>query len=173
MNRKSLRGLSFATCGRVIRRLTQPSSRHATRACPSKSAGRSRDTRHPTPDTRHGFTLLEIILAMVILSVSVAALVGSSSKCIAVARKAMDFETARRVLAQGELEFPLIVATNDLEQLEVEGELYEGDYEFSRKIEELEEDEDLFIVRTTVSWPRRNGRSQLEVLSYVYTTNHP
>ncbi len=127
----------------------------------------------PRRPSRAGFTLLEVIAALVILSAVIFVLITGAMKCVAIARRAADFEKARHILARGELEHPLIDVTNRLDDLELDPVEYEDGYEFSRAFEEIEEEEDLFIVRTKVSWPGDQGKSKLEVLSYLYSTNHP
>ena len=57
--------------------------------------------------SRAGFTLLEVMVATIILSVGLVALLTSFLQCQRVMNGAQDFENAQYVLALGETAFPL------------------------------------------------------------------
>ena len=52
-------------------------------------------------------TLVEVLLAIVILGSALAALLGAASQAIGVVKQARNYETARTMLAQVEVEKPL------------------------------------------------------------------
>ena len=120
-----------------------------------------------------GFTLIEAVLAIAIMSISAFALLAATSQCLAVASKARSYHIAVSVMDQGLLENPLI-KTNEVDELGVdEYQPLENGFVFSRVVEELEDEEDLFVLRTRVTWSRRGKQSFEEVATYLYSTNHP
>ncbi len=87
--------------------------------------------------SRSGLTLIEVMLATVILAVGLTALVTATSRCLAVAGKAKEYETARRLVGQVDLEIPI-----EFEELEegAESGRFSGefrDYTWRREIIEL------------------------------------
>lgn len=123
---------------------------------------------------RAGLTLIEVILATAILGVGIASLVAATAQCLAVARKAREYEIARRLVAQVDLEVP--IQFEELEEGEESGEFedpYEG-YTWLREIEEISEDElEMYEVRTTVSWSDRSGKASESVVTYIYGPTYP
>ena len=119
-----------------------------------------------------GFTLVEAVLALAIMTISAVALLAAASRCLAVARVARNYQTAVSVLNIGEMEHPLI-ATNEVFENVVEPVTYENGFVFSRTVEAREDEEDMFVVRTRVSWSARGKDAFEEVATYLYSTNHP
>ena len=119
--------------------------------------------------SRAGLTLIEVMLATVILSVGLSALITATGRCLAVARKALEYETARRLVGQVDLEIP-----PDFEELEegMESGRFSPPFEaytWTREIEEHEDEEfELFIVRTRVSWTRKGKEASEGVATYLY-----
>ena len=62
--------------------------------------------RHSAVNLRAGVTLIEVMLATVILSAGISALVLAATRALAVAGKAKEYETARRLIGQVDLEIP-------------------------------------------------------------------
>ena len=60
----------------------------------------------PRPD-RRGFTLLEVMVAMIILSLGLVVLMTSFMNCQKVMKMSQDYETAQYVLALGETVYPI------------------------------------------------------------------
>ena len=56
---------------------------------------------------RRGFTLIEVIVATIILSLGISVLLTSFSNCQRVMRQSQDYETAQYVLALGETVHPI------------------------------------------------------------------
>ena len=96
-----------------------------------------------------GFTLLEVMIAVVILAVGTFALVEATSRCLGVVRQARNFQKARTVLDVGELEHPIIRKNTELMNMTVEPVSYENGFTFARTAEETD-DEGLMLLRTTV-----------------------
>jgi len=126
-----------------------------------------RDTFGGTCAVRKGLTLIEVLLAVLMLSTGLVVLLTSASRCLAVMKIARDYQTAQWALALGELDYPLSV-TNDVKELEVEPFTYPNGLTFSREVEDDEDEDGLFVVRTRVSWPRRGRESQEETVRYVF-----
>ncbi len=123
------------------------------------------------PGSRGGFTLVEAVLALAIMTISAVTLLAAASRCLAVARLARNYQTAASVLSEGEMEHPLI-ATNDVIENVVEPQTFDNGFVFSRTVDQVEEDEDMFIVRTRVSWSSRGKDAFEQVSTYLYSTNH-
>ena len=118
-----------------------------------------------------GLTLVEVLLAMAILSLGLFSLTAAASRCLAIMRTAGQYHTARAVLDQGSLEHPLIRYRRDVYNLDVSPVDYPGGYVFERSSEELEDEEKLYVVRTSVSWNRRGNEARIEIWDYLYWEN--
>jgi prepilin-type N-terminal cleavage/methylation domain-containing protein len=125
-----------------------------------------------THDSLRGFTLVEVVLALAILGAGVFGLIAAASRCLAVARSARDYEVARRTLDLGDLDHPLM-AHLDPKNVEVGPTEYPDGFKYSREIEEVPDQDDLFIVHTMVRSSREKRKATLDVMQYYYTTNYP
>ena len=56
---------------------------------------------------RQGFTLIEVMVAMIILALGIVVLVTSFANCQRVMKESQDYETAQYVLALGETVYPI------------------------------------------------------------------
>jgi prepilin-type N-terminal cleavage/methylation domain-containing protein len=121
---------------------------------------------------KRGFTLIEVVLALAILSVGLFGLLMAASRCLAVIGVSRDYEVARRTLDRGELDHPLISHIR-VSDIEVFGRTYEEGFRYSRSVEEVPNEDDLFIVRSVVKAPAGKSSRRLEVTRYFYTTNYP
>ena len=128
---------------------------------PRRVGGRSRATG--------GLTLIEVILATTILAVGLSAMMAAVGRCLAVAGKAKEYEVARRLVGQVDLEIP-----PDFEELE-EG-IEQGrfgapfdDYRWEREILDFDDEEyEMFLVRTRVTWSTKGRDAYEETMSYIY-----
>ncbi len=114
------------------------------------------------------FTLVEAVLALAILSIGIFVLIECTTRCLAVIRTSRNYQTARLVLQQGELDHPLIW-TNDVEQNTVAGETYPNGYTFSRTLTPLDGEDSQYLVATRVAWSETGRASFEEVISVLYS----
>lgn len=113
-----------------------------------------------------GFTLIEVMLASTIVGVSLVVLCTAASRCLAIAKKSKDYQTAQWVLARGEADHPLY-QTNDVMKLDVSDVEYADGYIFSRKVEDDEDEDGLYLVKEKVSWGNPADPMIEEVVLYV------
>ena len=122
----------------------------------------------PVGQRRSAFTLVEAVLALAILSIGIFVLIECTAKCLAVIRTSRNYQTARAVLQQGELEYPLIW-TNDAAQNTVADVSYPNGYTFSRTLTPLDGEESQYLVETRVAWSEAGRASFEEVTSVLYS----
>jgi len=118
-------------------------------------------------------TLIEVLLAVVILGAALGALIEAASRALAVVRQANNYEMARRMLGRVEAENPLwledeIMAGQD-------GGGFKGGpsgWSWTRIIEDYgvedEQKEGLFLLTTRVFWSRGNKKGMEETVQYLY-----
>ena len=121
-------------------------------------------------------TLLEVMIAVVILGTTVGGLVMASSQALSAVRQAQDYETARRMLGRVEAENPLWL--KDTIEAGTESGRFEGGdaagWTWERELREVQttgesdEGEGLFLLITRVHWPTRNGHGTEETTEYLY-----
>jgi prepilin-type N-terminal cleavage/methylation domain-containing protein len=115
-----------------------------------------------------GFTLIEVLIATVILSIGLTALLTAASRCLAVMRVAKQYQDAQWVLSLGELEHP-ILPTEEYSDWEVSGETH-GEVTYTREVFEPDDDhkDGLFILTSRASWSSRGRESYEEVMRLVF-----
>ena len=134
--------------------------------------------------SRRGFTLLEVMVATIILSLGLVALITAFMQCQRVMRATQGFETAQYVLMLGETLYPLpspdlvtddpidnellnveeteaLTLLDDLELDDISKERREelDSYTFERTVDEIDDEEltrsgYLYTVRTVIRWGR-------------------
>jgi len=119
---------------------------------------------------RQAFTLIEVMLAILILGIGLVVLVNSTSRCLAVVKSARLYEDARHLLARVELEFPI-----DREEFSEgrESGTFDGrfgEYRWEREITISGEEEDAFYeMATRIIWSETGNRQgREEVVTYLY-----
>ena len=122
--------------------------------------------------SKQGLTLIEVILAASILSIGMIVLLVSASRCIAVMKVSKKYQTAQWVLGMGEVKYPMMLeAIEDIEDLDVspDSDILEG-YTFSRVVEDEDADDEdnLYVIRSRVSWADRGKKPYHEVAQYVW-----
>lgn len=132
--------------------------------------------RPPRARSTAGFTLLEVMLAVIILGGALSVLYRSIIVNVRMIDISHERQEVAYVFSLGELEHPL----RDIEDIEEDvpvdpdGSLKEG-YIFERTVDEKEdpeegvEDDGLYVVRTTVTWG--GGHNREEIVRYLRKTN--
>ena len=125
-----------------------------------------------------GMTLLEVMIAVVILGSSIAALVSATSRALAIVRQARNYEQARRMLGLVDVENPLWLKdeiTPGTESGRFEsappGWSWERTFEEIQTSSEsaLDEGAGLYLLRTRVYWTQSGGsRSMEETVQHLY-----
>ena len=121
-----------------------------------------------SPTARDGFTLLEAVLALTILSVSVFVLAETTARCLAVIRVSRNYQTARAVFEQGEAMYPLSVTNRPEDVAAGPKEIIAGFVYQRFEGEALDEEEQLFSVLTRVSWSESGKDSAEEIVRLLY-----
>jgi prepilin-type N-terminal cleavage/methylation domain-containing protein len=116
---------------------------------------------------KYAMTLIEVVLALSILSIGAFVLVHATAKCLAIIRLSRDYSNARTVLEQAVLEHPLN-RTNSPEDNIVSPIKYMDRYIFSRTIKQTQGEEDLFIIISKVKWAQGEENSFEEVVTYLH-----
>ena len=119
--------------------------------------------------SRSGLTLVEVMLAIVILGIGSGILLVAVSRCMAVATKAKHYSHAHSLLLRVDAENPITRNRDEIEEGKDSGSFDDG-YSWEREITESEEDgrEGLYTVRTRVSWSARGKTSFEETTRYLY-----
>ena len=104
-----------------------------------------------TEARRAGVTLIEVLLATLILGICVVGLMQGISACTAVFHASTFVKQASNVLARGDAEHPLVINNDPEEDLAVppDGSLLDG-WTYERECLEDEDEDGLFLVRTRI-----------------------
>ncbi len=136
--------------------------------------------------SRSGFTLVEVLLATVILSFGLMSLMAGLSSCALMMTLSKEYQDAQYVFSLGELKYPILESSDVEEELPVDPvsgdeltdsadmktlEMLEA-YTFERTVDEKEletneVDDNLYVVRTRVSWGERGPDQCEELVRYV------
>jgi type II secretory pathway pseudopilin PulG len=118
-------------------------------------------------------TLIEVMLAVVILGTSLGALLAATSQALAVVRQARNYETARQMLGRVEAENPIRLMDEITEGQESGG--FDGGpsgWSWTRTIKDYgaedEQKEGLFLVTTRVIWSRGGRQGKEETVQYLF-----
>lgn len=131
------------------------------------------DPPRQCPARRAGMTLIEVLLAVVILGTALGALVEAASRSLAVVRQARNYETARRMLGEVDAENPLWLK-DEIAPGHESGGFTGGPsgWRWSRAVQHLgdadEDKEGLFIVTTRVIWSHGNNQGREEISQYLF-----
>ena len=118
-------------------------------------------------------TLVEVLMAVVILGTALVALVEAASRALAVVRQARNYEIARRMLGQVDAENPLRLL-DEIQAGEESGGFESGPagWSWTRTIEDLgaddEQKEGLFQVTTGVHWSQGDRMGMEETVQLLY-----
>ncbi len=124
-------------------------------------------------NSRLGLTLLEVVLALAILSFGVAALATATSRCLALVTVSKTYHEARYALALADLRFPILEKDDELINKEVPDTEIAPGLTFTRTAEVPPDYEDtgLFVLHNRVSWAGHGSNTYEETVSYYYFTN--
>jgi prepilin-type N-terminal cleavage/methylation domain-containing protein len=123
----------------------------------------------PRPAGRAGLSLIEVLLALAILGMGLAAIVAAGMRCVAVARNVRVHETVRDLITRVEVEKPIQLAEkaadiNDSGNFEAPY----SSYRWERTAEPIGLEEDyLFQVTTRILWSEGGRAASEEVVTYV------
>jgi prepilin-type N-terminal cleavage/methylation domain-containing protein len=117
---------------------------------------------------KKGMTLVEVLLAVAILGVGLVALLTAATRCLAILKAARGYQDAQWALGVGEVKHPFIPPTNDVKEIEVDEEELPGGLRFSRQVEDDEDEDGLYVVRTKVQWGADAYLATEEVVSYIF-----
>jgi len=97
---------------------------------------------------RSGMTLVEVLLAVVILGICMLGLMQGISASLEIFNASAYIHEAANVLARGDAEHPMIIESDPLVDLVVDpdGSLQEG-WTYERLVEEDEDEDGLYVVR--------------------------
>jgi len=122
--------------------------------------------------SRQGFTLIEVLLATMILASGLVALLTCLSTCIEMISASKKVHEVQYVFDLAELEYPIKDDIKDVEEevpVDIDSDLVEG-YTFERTVDEKIdnpdiEDDGLWTVRSRVSW--NYGKQFEEIVQYI------
>ena len=122
----------------------------------------------PTPP-RSGMTLVEVILATVILGVCVLSLMTGLTSSMEVFRASAFVHEAENAFHAGEALHPMIIETDPVSDLEVspDSDAAEG-WTYERTVEEDDDEDGLYVIRTKVVKGRGGAGMEMEFLRLVY-----
>lgn len=129
---------------------------------------------------RQGLTLIEVLMALAIMGIGLAGLVAASSRCLAVVRKAKNYENTRRLLGEAEMKWQeFLLEREEDEPLEADSESWNFEAPFDQyrgtwTLEEVSEESDdenagLFKLALRVSWTEHGEEGFEEVMTYLYS----
>lgn len=123
-------------------------------------------------ESKLGLTLVEVLLALVILSVGVSALMTAMSQCLSVVRTARNRDVARGLIQQIDMLYP--IEEVDVEEMTEEGEFEDVEgYTWFREIRFFDEEErpGLFLVTLRVTWSEKGRDAFEEITMFRYAPN--
>ncbi len=133
--------------------------------------------------SRSGMTLVEVLLAAMLLGLGMMTIFTSLSRCLRLIQASRDVQKMQLAFDRGNLAHPMadIQSEDDIENLIVDGDDDLGEdldgYVFSRDFDVKEKPEDendfndhLFTVRTTVSWGEGDDARE-EIVELIWLPN--
>ena len=100
---------------------------------------------------RSGTTLIEVLLATLILGICILGLMQGLSACVEVFNASAFIHQAANVLSRGEAAHPMILESDPEEDYPVDADSSIADgWTFERTVDEDEDEDGLYVVRTKV-----------------------
>lgn len=115
-----------------------------------------------------GMTLLEVLLAVAILGICLAGIMRGIGACLDVYRSSAFVQRAIGALARAESEWPLEVTSDPEEDLAVANADIGDGWTFSRTCEPDEDEDALYVLRSTVSLGRGGPGAEFETVRLLY-----
>jgi len=113
-------------------------------------------------------TLIEVVLAVVILGVCIFGLTTGLTNCLEIFRASQFIHDAETTLNMGESLYPLVIESDPVTDLEVTSdEVFKG-WTYERSVEESENEDDLYVVTTIVKKGRGGPGMQQEYTRLVF-----
>jgi prepilin-type N-terminal cleavage/methylation domain-containing protein len=159
-----LMSADFPTLGKISSKLWKETHRFFQ---PLGNVSINRHSSTGNRQSQRGLTLVEVMLAIVILGIGAGTLMVATARCMAVATKTKHYSRAHRLILQVGTENP--ITRGELDDGTESGRFDDG-YTWEREIIESEEEdrEGLYTIRTRVSWSSRGRQSFEECVSYLY-----
>jgi len=118
---------------------------------------------------KRGLSLIEVMLAVVILGIGSGILLLATARCLSIVTKSQRYSTAQRLILRVGAEHPLVRVSIEAKS---ESGRFDNDpgYTWKREIIEPEEEsrKGIYTVRTRVSWSDRGRESFEEVVTWHY-----
>ena len=121
--------------------------------------------------SKEGMTLLEVLIAMVILSICASALLTAMSRCLSVVRTARSREVARSLMERIDMENPIeSVDMNESSDSGIFDDTGDFTYRWFRDITIVDQEErpGLFLVTERIQWSERGREAYEEITIYRY-----
>lgn len=137
------------------------------------SGWKSASRKFPATGNRQsGFTLIEVMLATMILAMGLGMVMMGVSQCLGVAKAARVFDTTRNLLSQVEAENPIEIV-EEIDEIADSGDFedpkYRG-YSWKRTVEEEGDKKyGLFKITTTVTWAENEKESSESLVTFRYS----
>ncbi|NOU36015.1 MAG: prepilin-type N-terminal cleavage/methylation domain-containing protein [Kiritimatiellaceae bacterium] len=134
-----------------------------------KAPARNQKSKIKNQKFSSGLTLIEVMLAVVILGIGSGVLLLATARCLAIITKSQRYSTAQRLIQQVGAEHPL---TRSKVDAGVQSGTFDhgNGYRWEREIAvpEGENRKGLYTVRTRVSWSDRGRDSFEETVTWFY-----
>lgn len=124
---------------------------------------------NPSFTSKRGLTLIEVLIALTIITVGVSSLMPAMASCLNVVRTVRNREMARSLLRRVDVENP--IERTKFEERSETGDFEDAPaYDWSRNILMVDEEErpGLFLVTTRVRWSERGRDTFEEITTYTY-----
>ena len=119
-------------------------------------------------DWRCGMTLVEVMLATMILGICIFGLMTGLINCVRIFRASEFIHDAESALHMGESLHPLIVENDPVSDLDVRSEQVAKNWTYERTVTESENEDDLYTIVTTVKKDRGGEGMEQEYTRLFY-----
>lgn len=122
--------------------------------------------------SKTGMTLIEVLIALIILSIGVTSMMLAMSRCLSVVRTARNRNVSYNLLRQLDVEMP--IDKQSIEEVSESGEFEDVEgYMWYREVVMVDEEErpGLFLVTTRIQWSERGKDAFEEIIEYKYAPN--